>query len=147
VPHWPVTQPRVFCLDVYKPFSLFPPVLIDVSYRAIDISDSTSIGELKMPKAAQRTPRRSFSDDFKQKALDRVRAGESVSSVAKELGIVPNLLYLWKSNFASGAIEPESSLERPSGSVSESKDLVRENELLKLEIDYLRRRESILKRK
>ena len=100
-----------------------------------------------MPKAAQKTPRRSFSDDFKQKALDRVRAGETVTSVAKDLGIVPNLLYLWKSNFASGAIEPELSLELPSSPVSDLKDLAKENELLKLEIDYLRRRESILKRK
>ena len=87
---------------------------------AIDTEDLIT-WRMEMAKAAQKTPRRSFSDDFKQKALDRVRAGETVASVAKDLGIVPNLLYLWKSNFASGAIEPELSLERPSSPVSDQR--------------------------
>ena len=97
--------------------------------------------------AKKPTPRRSFSDDFKLAAVQRVMAGEKLSAVARELGVNPNNLYLWKGSFASGVSEPELALEKPSAPVPESKDLARENELLKLEIDYLRKREAILRRK
>ena len=74
--------------------------------------------------------------------------GEKLSAVARELGVNPNNLYLWKkSSFAAGSNEPQLALEKPSAPVPESKDLARENELLKLEIDYLRKREAILRRK
>jgi len=131
---------------------LFAGVMIDPDEGLIWLYHASAMfmvarADMEMAAAAQKTPRRSFSDDFKQKALGRVRAGETVASVARELGIVPNLLYLWKSNFSSGAIEPELALERLSSPVSESKDLARENELLRAEIEYLRKRESILKRK
>ena len=97
--------------------------------------------------AKKATPRRSFSDEFKQDAVNRVLKGEKLSAVARELGVNPNNLYLWKGSFASGASEPELALEKPSAPVPESKDLARENELLKLEIEYLRKREAILRRK
>ena len=97
--------------------------------------------------AKKPTPRRSFSDDFKLAAVRRVMAGEKLSAVARELGVNPNNLYLWKNNLAAGSIEPELAVERPSAPRSEAKDLAKENELLKLEIDYLRKREAILRRK
>jgi len=77
----------------------------------------------------------------------RVMAGEKLSAVARELGVNPNNLYLWKNSFASGSNEPELALEGPSAPAPESKDLAKENELLKLEIEYLRKREAILRRK
>jgi transposase len=96
--------------------------------------------------AKKPTARRTFSDEFKEAAVKRVLAGEKLSAVARELGVNPNNLYLWKGSFASGSSEPEVALERPSNPAPE-KDLAKENELLKLEIDYLRKREAILRRK
>ena len=96
--------------------------------------------------AKKATPR-SFTDEFKQDAVNRVLKGEKLSAVARELGVNPNNLYLWKNSFAAGSNEPQLALEKPSAPVPESKDLARENELLKLEIDYLRKREAILRRK
>jgi len=95
--------------------------------------------------AKKATPRRSFSDEFKQDAVNRVLKGEKLSAVARELGVNPNNLYLWKNSFAAGSNEP--AIEHPSAPPPESKDLARENELLKLEIEYLRKREAILRRK
>jgi len=98
--------------------------------------------------AKKPTARRSFTDEFKQDAVNRVMAGEKLSAVARKLGVNPNNLYLWKNSFASGSNKPELALERPSAPVPESsRDLARENELLKLEIEYLRKREAILRRK
>ena len=97
--------------------------------------------------AKKPAPRRSFTDEFKQNAVQRVMAGEKLSAVARDLGVNSNNLYLWKGSFASGASEPELALEKPSAPVPESKDLARENELLKLEIEYLRKREAVLRRK
>ena len=97
--------------------------------------------------AKKATPRRSFSDEFKQDAVNRVLKGEKLSAVARELGVNPNNLYLWKNSFAAGSNESEPALERPSAPPPELKDLARENELLKLEIEYLRKREAILRRK
>jgi transposase len=97
--------------------------------------------------AKKPTPRRSFSDDFKLAAVQRVMAGEKLSAVARDLGVNPNNLYLWKNSLAAGSNEPELAIERPSEPSSEAKDLAKENELLKLEIEYLRKREAILRRK
>ena len=97
--------------------------------------------------AKKPAPRRSFTDEFKQNAVQRVMAGEKLSAVARDLGVNPNNLYSWKNSFAAGSNEPELALEKPSAPVPELKDLARENELLKLEIDYLRKREAILRRK
>ena len=55
--------------------------------------------------AKKATPRRSFSDEFKQDAVNRVLKGEKLSAVARELGVNPNNLYLWKGSFASGVSE------------------------------------------
>ena len=57
----------------------------------------------------------------------------------------PNNIYLWKNSFGSGASESSPSL--PFSESKSETDLARENELLRAEIDYLRRRETILKRK
>jgi transposase-like protein len=63
--------------------------------------------------AKKPTPRRSFSDDFKLAAVQRVMAGEKLSAVARELGVNPNNLYLWKNSLAAGSNEPELAIERP----------------------------------
>jgi transposase-like protein len=91
------------------------------------------------------TARRSFSDEFKQDAVNRVMAGEKLSAVARDLGVNPNNLYLWRNNLSSGSNEP--AIEHSPALVPDPKDLARENELLKLEIDYMRKREALLRRK
>ena len=64
--------------------------------------------------AKKPTPRRSFTDEFKQNAVQRVMAGEKLSAVARDLGVNPNNLYFWKNSFAAGSNEPELALEKPS---------------------------------
>ncbi len=46
--------------------------------------------------------RRSFSRDFKLKAIDRMEAGENVSALAVELAEKRELLYRWRDAFRSG---------------------------------------------
>lgn len=46
-----------------------------------------------------------FSRDFKLSAVHRMLAGESVSALARELGIRRKRLYLWRESFRSGGPE------------------------------------------
>ena len=39
---------------------------------------------------------RKYDDEYKESAVRRVFDGETAASVARELGIGPNLLYRWK---------------------------------------------------
>jgi transposase len=52
----------------------------------------------KVPKVPgkQRRPRRYFSQEFKQEAVQMLLDGHSAHSVAERLGIDANLLYHWK---------------------------------------------------
>lgn len=52
----------------------------------------------KSPKvpAKQRRPRRYFSPEFKQEAVQLLFDGHSAHSIAQRLGVDPNLLYQWK---------------------------------------------------
>lgn len=45
---------------------------------------------------AQRPPKRKYDTEFKQQALQLIRLGQSVRSVAQTLGISENLLHQWK---------------------------------------------------
>ena len=49
--------------------------------------------------AKKPAPRRSFTDEFKQNAVQRVMAGEKLSAVARDLGVNPNNLYLMEKQF------------------------------------------------
>ena len=46
--------------------------------------------------------RRSFSRDFKLKAIARMDAGENVSALSRDLGVKRELLYRWRSMYRSG---------------------------------------------
>ena len=46
--------------------------------------------------------RRSFSRDFKLKAIARMDGGENVSALSRDLGVKRELLYRWRSMYRSG---------------------------------------------
>ena len=105
---------------------------------------------MKTPPAAAATPRRKFSDEFKEAAVARVKGGESVASVAKEIGIGPGNLYIWKANIEGDREHETPDLTRPhEGGVpaGASRALVKEVALLNLELKFMRDREALLQRK
>lgn len=52
-------------------------------------------------------PRRKYDDAYKQHALQLLREGQSVPSVAQALGVSEGLLYRWKHALRPAAIEQE----------------------------------------
>jgi transposase len=85
--------------------------------------------------------RRSFTEEFKSAAVQRVIDGETLQSVADDVGVHVNVLRGWRTKG-----EPEGSgvSHVVSGDIAE--DLKRENALLRAEIEYIRKREAILRR-
>jgi transposase-like protein len=49
--------------------------------------------------------RRSFSVEFKLKAVERLEAGESASALAVELGVKRTILYRWRDRWRAGGAE------------------------------------------
>jgi|BogFormECP03_OM2_1039629.scaffolds.fasta_scaffold38457_1 transposase len=56
---------------------------------------------------------RLFSREYKLAALERMLAGESVSALARELGIRPKYLYQWRDRFRTGGPSALRSRGRP----------------------------------
>lgn len=52
-------------------------------------------------------PRRKYDDAFKQQALQLLRQGQPVPSVAQALGVSEGLLYRWKHALRPAAVEQE----------------------------------------
>ena len=52
-----------------------------------------------------RKKRRSFTQEFKESAVNRMTATESISSLAIELGVERRLLYCWRDHFRIGGSE------------------------------------------
>ena len=52
-------------------------------------------------------PRRKYDDAYKQQALQLIRQGQSVPSVAHALGISEGLLYKWKQALRPAVAEQE----------------------------------------
>ena len=50
--------------------------------------------------------------NFKQQVLQKVHGGQSVPSVARELGISESIIYQWKSNVSNRDINRVSDLEK-----------------------------------
>lgn len=48
-------------------------------------------------------PVRSFSWDFKLRTLERLQAGETVSALAREIGVHRQLIYKWKDAARAGS--------------------------------------------
>jgi len=91
--------------------------------------------------------RRSFSQEYKQQAVDLVASsGRSVTSVANELGLRDSVLRRWVENLGVGH-EPTAALRRPitqaalpsADQAAEIARLQRENERLRMERDILKK--------
>lgn len=81
------------------------------------------------------TPRRQYTDEFKQEAVRLVReAGRPIAQVARDLGIAESMLYRWR------AAQPAAEAQRlQPGARDELARLQRENQRLRQERDFLRR--------
>src|SRR5579883_2258066 len=62
---------------------------------------------------AQSVKARVFSREFKLKALERILEGESLRSVAQDLGLARKVLYQWKSAYRRGGEKALRSRGRP----------------------------------
>jgi transposase len=92
--------------------------------------------------------RRRYDKQFKLDALRAVEASDrSVASVARDLGIHPNVLYKWREQFLAdpndsfpgkGKLKPED---------EELRKLRRENEVLKEERDILKKALAVFSRR
>lgn len=82
--------------------------------------------------------RRKYSQEFKQEAIELSRqAGVSVSQVARDLGIAPNMLTRWRREFAAAGAkafrgqgvardEELAQLRRELGRVTRERDFLKE---------------------
>jgi transposase len=83
-------------------------------------------------------PKQEYTTEFKELAVKRVKAGESISQVARELGLVEQTLRNWVKAAAKGKLNP------PGGKVitPEQMELSRvraENARLKMENEILKK--------
>jgi transposase len=90
--------------------------------------------------------RRSYSDDYKRRAVDLVRSsGRSAKSVSKELGLDGSVLSRWvaeRNTVGAGgsAVAPTSQAALPSADQADRvARLERENEQLRMERDILKK--------
>lgn len=76
---------------------------------------------------------RKFDDEFKQEAVRRVFDGESAASVARDLGINPNLLYRWKKQIRMSSTDTELEiieLKKELRQVREERDILKKAALI-----------------
>ena len=93
----------------------------------------------RKPSSARRN-RRSYSDEFKQEAVQMVLDGHSAASVSKRLGISGNLLYRWKAMaIARGGPAATSLDSRVSQLQEELRRVERERDILKKALSILSR--------
>jgi len=82
-------------------------------------------------------PRRKFSEEFKREALARAREeGRTLSQVARELDLRPDLLRRWKAELEPA---PEEEATGPLSPAEEVRRLRREVRRLKQERDFLKK--------
>lgn len=86
--------------------------------------------------------KRRFSREFKLKALERIKRGETIAALSRELGVHRQLIYKWKDAYRDGSVPAP--VGRPTKSVALSRRLADE-ELSELEA--ARRRVAELERK
>ena len=90
-----------------------------------------------------------YDDAFKQNAVGLVMSGHKASQVARDLGLNPETLYQWvrkhrdsteKTPFSGERLTAKSSVKsEPSEDARELARLRKENELLKMESDILKK--------
>ena len=92
---------------------------------------------------------RKFDETFKREAVQNwLSSGKSAEVIAKELGLVPGLLYAWKRVFAPGEAKVRSSASAKPGSLADVQAqleaALRENRHLKEQRDILKKTLGIL---
>ena len=90
-------------------------------------------------------PRQQYTAEFKAQAIELIATGKPVSQIAEELCISSNLLYSWR--HSSQGSQVGSAGPRAAGERTEADDLRslrRENALLKMENDILKKAAVIL---
>ncbi len=76
---------------------------------------------------------RKYDDEFKQEAVRRVFDGEPAASVARDLGINPNLLYRWKKQIRMSSSDTEIEiieLKKELRKVREERDILKKAALI-----------------
>lgn len=81
-------------------------------------------------------PKRKFTNEFKQEAVNLVNQGLSVSVVARDLGLRDTTLHGWVKKGRDGILDPSSPKVQE---LEEIKQLRRENALLKQEREILKK--------
>jgi transposase len=71
---------------------------------------------------------RKYDQEFKDEVLRRIKDGQSVSSLARELGVSETLVYRWKQKAASESPESNDEIVRLR---KRMRELEMENEILK----------------
>ncbi len=61
-----------------------------------------------------RKQRRSFTQAFKQSAVERMASADSIRGLARDLNVEQRLLYYWRDRFQSGGSEALRRVGRPS---------------------------------
>ena len=75
-----------------------------------------------------------YDDEFKRNALEKVFDGQSVRSVAEELGVNESLIHKWKraaKTFGSGRVSGKE--------LTEIEDLKKRNRELEMEVEILKK--------
>jgi transposase len=95
----------------------------------------------------QASKRRSFTDDYKQQAVDLVASsGRSIGAVAKELGLRDSVLRRWVEQRGIGR-QPGAASRRPTTQAAlPSADQAAEISRVQQEVDRLRMERDILKK-
>ncbi len=88
--------------------------------------------------------RRKFTKEYKVEAVRlMVEEGKGTAEVSRELGVGVNSLDRWKRKYAEGKIEPFPGKGRQSPEDAELRRLRRENEVLRMERDILKKATAI----
>jgi transposase-like protein len=105
---------------------------------------------IQTPQGPTFPARRSFSPEFKRDAVERaLRKQETLTAISKDLGIRLNNLSNWvkqgQGNGASEEAHETKDFTRPHPE-GVSKSVIRENKLLRLELEYLKAKDLILRK-
>lgn len=86
--------------------------------------------------------RKRYTPEFKAQAVELLTTGKPVPQVAEELCISSNLLYRWRQDAQIGSAGPRAEVEE--AGADDLRALRRENALLKMENDILKKAAVIL---
>ena len=98
---------------------------------------------------AEKRTRRSFTKEFKLDVISQSYQRENIRQLADELGIRPELIYRWRSEYEQAPEDsfPGKGLQQLSPEQAELKRLERENADLRMERDILKKAIGIFSKK